>query len=421
MPDKPSKIHNKIRDVAMMLSDPHDADEIARTINVAPPIAKTHLQNLVAADELVVIRQDGESLYYPDPLTKYFARLKELLEPRKRSALADDWDDLRETIAAWRERSAIGSLTELKEYEFGTRLVASSRVPVGFHPYDADWDVLVILDTCRIDALRAVAGRIDELEPTEVTPRLSRGSNTAEWLCQTFTRKRLDEIARTGYVAGNGYVKGIFQDGLRPDNDFWYEGLTLPTAWEVVEGDAFGALVNAWKRDQFEYSTDVPWAPHPSPRTVTDHAIALSRERTDLERLIVHYKQPHFPYTISARTDGRTELAKFELSPFEFLASGGQFETVWNAYLTDLRAAIDEVCALRRNVDGEIALMADHGEAFKGKRTYGHRPTILHPMVRRVPWATVSATDERTREGDLSTYSTADRDVEEHLEALGYR
>lgn len=424
MSNNQPEIRNRVREVAMALQEPRDAGEIASTANVGQSAAETHVQYLAADDKLVTVTRDEELLYYPHPLTTYFNRLEELIETCETCslpALAATRDTIREAINAWWEPSAIESPAELKEYERGVRLVASSRAPVGFHPYDADWDVLVVLDTCRIDALRAVAGRIDGLEPTDVTVRLSRGSNTAEWLCQTFTRYRLDEIARTGYVAGNGYVKGVFQNGLRPDDDFWYDGLTPPTTWKVVDDEAFDVLVNAWRQDRSEYSRDVPWAPHPSPRTVTDHAIALHRERPDLKRLIVHYKQPHFPYTVSARINGRTELAEFERTPFDFLADGGQFEAVWNAYLADLRAAVDEICALRENVDGLIAITADHGEAFDGQQTYGHRPTMLHPTVRRVPWATVSATDKRTRKGDLSTYRTIDRDVGEHLEALGYR
>ncbi|PSQ49580.1 hypothetical protein BRD19_03600 [Halobacteriales archaeon SW_7_65_23] len=89
-----------------------------------------------------------------------------------------------------------------------------------------------------------------------------------------------------------------------------------------------------------------------------------------------------------------------------------------------LRAVVDRldgVETLRRNVDGTIAITADHGEAFGEHGEYGHRPAMLHPEVRQVPWVTVEATDEGTREGDLSAYEPADRDVSEQLDALGYR
>jgi len=44
-------------------------------------------------------------------------------------------------------------------YEFyrGSWRVVGSRLPLGTNIYDRSWDVVVVLDACRVDVLRAVA------------------------------------------------------------------------------------------------------------------------------------------------------------------------------------------------------------------------------------------------------------------------
>lgn len=402
----------------MALSEPRSTSDIAAFAGVAPDAADVYLQDLLERGQLFAVEHEQETKYYPDPVTSYVERLREITDW---SGLPADPGAVRADVAAWRDRSEVETLEDAREYLLGARLAAASRLPVGCHVYDHDWDILVVLDTCRVDALRPLVDGLGEVVSSDVTARRSLGSQTAEWLCQTFTADHRDEIARTGYVAGNGWVRAVFDDGLRPDDDVWYQDVTPPTQWDVVDDEQFGALVHAWQRERFEYSTDVPWSPHPSPRTVTDHAIALSRERQDLDRLVVHYKQPHAPYTLTAERQGRRTLARYERAPFDYLADGGSRDAVWNAYLRDLRVTLEEVATLCRNADGRVLVTADHGEAFGENGEYGHRPAMLHPAVRHVPWLWVTATDEETREGDLSSYERTDRDVDDQLEALGYR
>lgn len=397
------------------------ADEITNAANVDKPATKRCLRRLEQDGRLLTISDEGDSIYFPDPVKRYFDRLDEFLERHGAKPPVKGRGNVRTAVENWRDSEDIDSIEDVYEYRMGSRLVGSSRVPVGFNPFNYEWDVLVILDTCRIDALRSVVERMDGLQPSDVTARISLGSQTAEWLCKTFTTDHSDEISRTGYVSGNGWTKGIFDDGLRPEDEFLADGNDLPTSWNVVNGDDFGEIVNAWRQGKHEYTTEAPWGPHPEPRTITDHAVSLARKRPDLDRLVVHYKQPHFPYTESAKAQGRTELTKFEGAPYDVLADGGNIEPIWDAYLTDLRAAIDEVAALCRNIDGQIAITADHGEDFDQERRYLHRPTMLRPMVKRVPWATVSGSDERTRKSDLSSYCTVNAKVEEQLGALGYQ
>jgi len=50
-------------------------------------------------------------------------------------------------------------------YHQAVRLIAGSRFARGVDAYERDWDVLVVLDTCRTDALRAVIDRLDGSAP----------------------------------------------------------------------------------------------------------------------------------------------------------------------------------------------------------------------------------------------------------------
>jgi len=406
-----------IREVVLSVPAPWTARQIATAAGTDLAATVQRLEQLLGEDELVALDLEGQRRYYPDPIRAYLDATGGEPTGTERAAV----ESVEEAVAEWGRSIAVQSVEGFMRYHHGARLVASSLLDRGFDVYDADWDVLVVLDTCRVDALEAVVDRLDGVGAEDVAAKLSVGSQTAEWLCQTFTADHSDAIGRTGYVSGNGWVKGVFEDGLRPDDDAWFRDLDLPTTWDVVDEDAFGAVVHAWRRDRREYSTEVPWEPHPKPETVTDHAVVLGRERDDLDRLVVHYKQPHAPYTVAAEHEGRSELTQIERAPFDHLAAGGDREAVWEAYLTDLRAAVDGIEVLRRNVDGTIAITADHGEAFGEHGEYGHRPAMLHPEVRQVPWVTVEATDEGTREGDLSEYEPADRDVDEQLDALGYR
>lgn len=382
-------------------------------------VASENLEAMREANELLAVDRGDQRVYYPDPVTSYLAYTGPPTEQSDEQGSAAT--EARDAIYDWHSPDDLESVDELLTYHHAGRLVASSRLPRGRHAFDHDWDVLVVLDTCRVDAMQAVADRLPGATDSGVTSVLSPGSQTAEWLCHTFTTDRASTLETTGYVSGNGWTKAVFEDGLRPDDDVWFEGADLPTEWDVIDESALGAHVNAWQRDRGTYSQDVPWAPHPAPRTVTDHAIALSRERSDLDRLVVHYKQPHAPYTIAAEREGRNELTQAERAPFDFLQAGGNPDVVWDAYLTDLQATVDEIASLCRNVEGTVVVTADHGEAFGEFDDYGHRPAMLHPQVKFVPWVAVHGVDVGTRDGDLSAYRETDRDVDTQLEALGYR
>ncbi|QHS18264.1 hypothetical protein GWK26_02825 [haloarchaeon 3A1-DGR] len=163
---------------------------------------------------------------------------------------------------------------------------------------------------------------------------------------------------------------------------------------------------------------------------MTDRGIAVSRDH-DFDRVILHYLQPHPPYVANALADDR-ELEHHERDWWGYLGETGDYETIWDTYLDELRYVLDDVELLLENVDAEtVAISADHGEAFGEYWEYGHHTGSINPYVRKVPWVETTATDERThtpnteppaQQTDQNDGEAADEEsTEDRLEALGYK
>lgn len=261
-------------------------------------------------------------------------------------------------------------------------------IPRGTNVYEREWDLLIILDACRVDLLRSVADEYAFLDGVERVE--SVGSMSKEWMAKTFTDEYESEMARTAYVTSN-----VFSERL-------------------LDGNRFGALEEVW-RDGWDEAVDTV-----RPRTLTNRAIRIARE-DDPDRLIVHYVQPHHPFL---------DLEAFDADPFgpalsdtavDALRKGRiDRETFMDAYRDNLRRALDDVEVLLSNVDADrVAITADHGDALGEWGIYDHPVGCLHPAVRTVPWATTTATDRGTHDPDIDR-DDGDSDVEQRLQALGY-
>ena len=265
----------------------------------------------------------------------------------------------------------------------------------GVNVYEHEWDVLVVLDTCRVDALQEVAPEYDFL-PAEIPATRSIGSKTVEWMRKTFTPAYRDEMAQTVYVTFN------------------------PNSEEELDPSWFQHLDEVWRTDWNAAEGGVP------PRPVTDRAIAASRELKP-ERLLVHYKQPHGPYPQFDKLDPVNELddsANDRSGPFGALIEGRVTrDELWEAYLDDLRLGLDDVALLLSSLDAErVVITADHGECFGEWGIYGHHGHIPVPELVRVPWVVTSAEDTSDYEPETDLDASADAgDVDEKLRSLGYK
>lgn len=294
-----------------------------------------------------------------------------------------------------------------------TALTVTSRFPIGTNVFEREWDALLILDTCRVDAMRAVADEYDFISTVE--SMTSVGSSSFEWMNNTFRTEYEPQIRDTTYLSQNSFVDQTFgKGGTTGKASIPFE----PSRFDVVDPEDFAYIEHLW---QAEFEDSSEWAvvgeavSRTSPRYTTERAIETGRTR-DSERMIVHYMYPHDPYV----------LADEKLQPrFDTALKSGTAtrEEVWEAYLDNLRFVLDEVEVLLENLDRErVAITADHGEAFGEYMFYRHPPACPIPTVRKVPWVETTGVDKNTVQptapppSDTKTSATA----EERLEQLGY-
>lgn len=269
------------------------------------------------------------------------------------------------------------------------------RLPVrrGTNVYDRPWDVLVVLDGCRYDMYQEVVGPSDHL--------ISVGSTSTEWMDHTFAEDRAGEVADTAYVSANPYSHRL--DPAR-----------------------FGLLDHVW-RDHWD--DDLGTIP---PGPVTDHGIAVARE-TDHSRVICHYMQPHFPFVAAGEPAfGRLGRGGFGLGEepsrnvWHMLAAGEvDRDAVVEAFYDNLAFVFESVERLLANVEGTVAITADHGNALGEWGMYGHRAYVPSMALKKVPWDVRACTDAGAYEPDVSAAdldeaTEASAAVADRLRSLGY-
>lgn len=294
----------------------------------------------------------------------------------------------------------------------GSFLLYSRRRPIGTNIFERNWDALIILDACRIDALRAVADEYDFL--SNVDSITSVGSMTPEWMSQTFTTDHLNDISRTGYVVGNGFIERVLDENGHTSSDALPIG---PKQYDVVDRASFGDFEPLWNAS---FDPTSKWMVGEGseerlhPRYVTERAIHAGRT-ADVDQLIVHYNYPHEPYPLAPERLVR---------PFEALSSGAATrDEVWEAYLENLRFVLDDVAVLLDNLDAEnVVITADHGEAFGEYGFYQHLIGCPVPCVRRVPWVETQAEDtgERTVTAPDPLSISESKSMKKHMQDLGY-
>jgi hypothetical protein len=167
------------------------------------------------------------------------------------------------------------------------------------------------------------------------------------------------------------------------------------------------------------------------PRAVTDRGIALYRQY-DPKYLILHYVQPHYPFLTEPDLDDGIpidEIGGSHDGPIENRTVWDRLrdgevkrEAVWEAYLDNLHAALDEVELLLQNVDADrVVVTSDHGNAMGEFGIYGHPSRTPIPPLVTVPWLTLTATDSGDYEPSVERVDSRDNPgVERRLQDLGY-
>lgn len=311
-----------------------------------------------------------------------------------------------ESAGRLREKGAIrGTVGSAYWAYVGAWLSLSSRVPLGTNIFTRDWDALLILDACRVDALRMVADEYDFIDTVDSI--VSVGSTSFEWISKTFTRRHTKAINGTAYVSANPYLRRVFYEHKHPPmGDSIPFG---PVDYDTVAAEEFALLDEV---PQYGIDDAIDTVP---PRTMTDRAIDVGRT-IDPSRLVVHYVQPHEPY-FDANLEN-VEHTRHRLQNGEVTR-----EEAFERYLETLRVVLDDVETLLRNLDAEkVAITADHGELFGELGVYGHPIGFLHPDLKRVPWVETSAVDTGSYEPTVEPTTDVEPSdyVEDHLENLGY-
>lgn len=261
----------------------------------------------------------------------------------------------------------------------------------GRHVYEADWDLLVVVDACRLDLMREVADEYDYV--TAVGEWRSINSVTRRWMEANFGSEFAEETARTAYVSGN------------------------PWSADLLDEATFGHVSHVWEHAWVDPGT-VP------PEAVTDETIRVAREGS-YDRVVAHYMQPHCPFLSDPSVGPGKQLDRFGDQPegdvWDALRRGEVAkEEVWSAYRDNLRIALDDVGRLLRNVDApRTVVTSDHGNALGEWGVYGHHPDMGLDCLRTVPWVETTAEDTGEVVPDpVRTEHELSR--EEQLRDLGY-
>lgn len=269
--------------------------------------------------------------------------------------------------------------------------------PFATQIYDTEWDILIILDACRVDLMKEVADEYDFLNGIDKVP--SAGSSSGEWMRQTFVDEYADEIRRTAYITGNA----------------WSD--------KVLSASDFFMLDEVWK-----YSWDFDIGTIPA-RRLTDRAIQVGREHSP-DRMIVHYMQPHHPYIPEPDLGTNPVLDPHDqddrIPIWDDIRAGDvDPDRVWNAYRENLRYVLDDVELLLENIDADrVLITSDHGNLFGEFGLWSHMKNVPIPQVKKVPWCVTTAEDTSDYEPQLDRAeddNMPESDVDKRLRDLGYK
>jgi hypothetical protein len=312
---------------------------------------------------------------------------------------------------------------KIKKYDFWNQVLQPRRNlnmymgstrGIGTNIFQFNWDLLIILDTCRVDALRAVQDEYDFIN--DVDSYQSVGSHSGEFMANTFDKEYSNKIKNTALISANPHSNSVFRKRLKQNweledkagGDEDIVRLNKYGRYNFVQPDDFDRFEELWKYTDDEYR----YCP---PRPVTDRGIEISREQTN-GKIILHYMPPHIPYPDKVIPKG-SDVPNY---PLIYLKKTGRKKKVYEAYLNNLRWVLDDVKLLLQNTEhSNVLITADHGEAFGEYGVYEHPAGSLHPHIRQVPLVQTSATDTGSHDPTFSLQGT-ERSARDQLSALGY-
>jgi hypothetical protein len=268
-----------------------------------------------------------------------------------------------------------------------------------------DWDVLILLDSCRYDyfkELNHIQGNLKRV--------VSGGSHSKKFIRHNFINKQNHD---TVYVTANPYgVK------LRKKTDFF-------------------AVVNLLDEWNEEFETVLP--------SDVQRAAIKAADQYPNKRLIIHFMQPHMPHigakakeikqkvNVGGWSGGIDDLEeqKTKYSIFDAVSDGKiSQQELRESYKQSLRIVLDHVEDLINSIDGKKIISSDHGELLGekllpiiGPKKYSHHTNLKTPELRLVPWLIIDSEYRRTaiEENPPQSNNIHEDGLKEKLAALGYR
>lgn len=271
------------------------------------------------------------------------------------------------------------------------------RFGMGENIFNTDWDLLIVLDCCRSDAINELEEEYDFInEPSSI---FSVGGRTTEWMTNTFTKKYKREIKNTAYITNAPGAVMVFENRFKEDH--YGEEITNPKNLRVkkfgnkkyVNDHDFGHLMGIYKTDLECQSCINAEGKKTNARALTNYAINLDRKETH-DRVVLHYIIPHYPFYATRSSTGNMARASELYENINILEE--RRDETWGAYLDNIRWALEEVSLLLNNMGREkVVITSDHGMSFSNFRNKTSSGSF-NPKIRKVPWIVTSATDKQT-------------------------
>jgi hypothetical protein len=268
---------------------------------------------------------------------------------------------------------------------------------------EEDWDNLIILDACRLDAYRQAVP-----DYRNVGYKISNATESWDFMSKNFEGERFHD---TIYITANPYATRLEQD----------------TFYSIEH------LMNTHWNDELETVM---------PSDVVDVTTQKSKKFPN-KRYIVHFMQPHYPFIgskgkhINHRGYKREQDDNGSIAPnvwwiLQYRPDGYKEITqsaVWEAYKENLNTVLSHANKLIEKLPGKTIITADHGTMIGDRifpfpvRGYGHAHSSFVPPVVRVPWDVHNSDKRRKIKKDppIENQDFDDEIIKNRLEKLGYR
>ena len=259
---------------------------------------------------------------------------------------------------------------------------------------DTDWDVLIVLDACRVDYFKAHCGECKTVK--------SVGARTLEWV-----RANAKMLNRKPTVIFNG------NPVLHRENK--HQKLRL-------------SMVNVWERHWGFFTEQNVACCHP----MSVNAVILEKLAAGAlkgKRIVAWYLQPHTPYIGDPPLRMDWQPSRFSrlaakhgvgmMRPHKVLKKGKiTWAEVQAGYAGNLRVAWDAARYLVAKVSGKVIITSDHSELIGEDDRFGHQPGWgkKFPQLYEVPWLEL----EGGKLAEVERAKTPDEVMHARLGDLGY-